>query len=354
MIFFNKYPSAIKIGKNSLNFYINGEQKNLALSSDAVSDSDIVNPQKYEKLVEDFIVTEKIRKQKFILILSEEIVFQKSIPPEDSKILDERLTDFVSMIPLESEKLVKKSIQVGDNIQLFAVNKYLFEKIIIILEKFNFEVVAVVPLSLFSSDNEINQDLIKNIFKETELFKKANFLSDDFTQNNTNQNKMIFAVMLFLLMIILIMGFLLISTYTNLSLPFLSLKKETKLTQVVLKTSPSISTESATDRDSTQSAALDKDQLKATILNGTGIAGQAAKIKDLLIELGLSKIETGNAEETEITDTVVMFSHAVAANLQDEIIDLLKENFASVSAQENSASPSADILITTGKPKSTP
>lgn len=67
-----------------------------------------------------------------------------------------------------------------------------------------------------------------------------------------------------------------------------------------MEASPSsVSTRSAEENISTDSATLDKNQLNVTVLNGTGIAGQAAKIKDFLIELGYSKIETGNAEEAE-------------------------------------------------------
>lgn len=355
MIFFNKYPSAIYIKKNSLTFYTGDEEKNLELPVDIATDSDIINPQKYEKLVEDFIITEKIKKQQFILVLSEEIVFQKSVPPEDIKIADERLADFVSMIPLEGEKLVKKSVQVEGSIQLFAVNKHLFEKIIEILEKLRFEVVAVVPLSLFSSDNDFSKDTIKNIYKENELLKKANFLSDDSTHGNAGQSKMAFVVILFLIIVVLIMGTFLASAYFKLPLPFLPLEREAKLTKTALKGSPApIGTESATLKDSTQSATLEKEKLKITVLNGTGIAGQASKIKDLLIEIGLSKIETGNAEGANAEETVVVFLPTVANSVREEIISVLKEQFATVSAQEEDVASGTDILITTGKPAATP
>ena len=111
MVFFNQYSALIYIKKNSLIFYIGDEEKSLELPADTVSDSDIINLEKYEKFIEDFIVAEKITRQKVILVLSGEIVFQKSVPDEDLKIMDERMADFTSMIPLESEKLVKKSIK---------------------------------------------------------------------------------------------------------------------------------------------------------------------------------------------------------------------------------------------------
>ena len=96
---------------------------------------------------------------------------------------------------------------------------------------------------------------------------------------------------------------------------------------------------------------IEREGVKIQVLNGTGIAGQAAKVKDLLTELGLSKIETGNAEGAKATDTVVVFSPAVAGDLSEEIITLLKENFDNVSAQEADNSSEIDVLIATGKAK---
>ena len=102
MIFFEKYPSAIYIQKNSLSFYINGEEKHLEFPEDTVSEEDIINPAKYSKLIADFITAENIKSQRVLLVLSEEIIFKKLIPATDLKLLDEKLADFTEMIPLES------------------------------------------------------------------------------------------------------------------------------------------------------------------------------------------------------------------------------------------------------------
>lgn len=355
MFFSSRYPVAIYIQKKALDFYVEGNQKHLEFPIDAVLDGDIINPAKYEKLIEDFITAENIKKQPAILVLAEEILFEKTIPLGDIKLLDERIADFTGMIPVESGKLTKKSVELENNIKLFAANKDLFEKIMEILGKSGFEVLAVVPLSLYSADNELSEEAIKKIYQDKQFLKKTNFLSDGFAHENTGQNRIILTIILFLLVIISIMGFLLIGPYLKLPLPFFPLKKEVKLTQVDLKTSPApVGTESAALKDSTQSATLDKAQLKVTVLNGTGIAGQAAKAKNLLTGLGLLKIETGNAQGAYAEDTVVVFSPQVANDLQEEIINLLQENFNNVSTQKEASSSGTDILITTGKPKPAP
>lgn len=358
MFSFSKSPAVIYIQKSSLDFHINGEEKHLEFPPDTVSDSDIINFEKYQKLIEDLISAEKIKKQKVILLLSGEIIYQKAVPEIDKKILDERIADFTGIIPIEREKLFRKSIELEGNIQILAINKNLFEKIIEILERLKFEVLAVVPLTAYSPDNSIDQGLLKKVYTDQKMLKIVNFLSNSSSANETSPGSKNFTIMVFLSVVIFISGFILVSIYFKLPIPFID--KEKGLLKTPLKNLPSTGTDSARLKDSTESAGLktstqsgvlDKEKLKVMILNGTGIAGQAGKIKNLLIEQGFSKIETDNAEGAQAENTVVAFSTAVSEDLRENIVNLLEGSFDQVSSQDNSASPSADILITTGKQK---
>lgn len=352
MFFSSRYPAAIYIQKKALDFYVEGNQKHLEFPADTVLDGDIINPAKYEKLIEDFITAENIKKQPAILVLAEEILFEKTIPSEDIKLLDERLADFAGMVPVESEKLSKKSVKSENNTHLFVVNKQIFEKLTVILNESGFEVLAVVPLALYSSEDALDEGLVKKIYKDKELLKNSNFLNDSSTNDNTSSSKKDLFIIAFLLVVIFILGFILASIYLKLPLPFLS--KETKSAVAPKISSTPVSTASATLKISSQSAVLETDQIKAMVLNGTGIAGQAAKIKDLLITLGILKIETDNVEGVSVKETAVIFSPLISSDLRKKITALLEENFDSVTVQSNSASESADILITTGKPKAAP
>lgn len=346
MLFSENLPLAIYIKKNSLGFYFNQKEEYLEFSSDTVKDTDIINPNQYEKLVQDFLVTNNLKRQKALLVLSEGIVFQKIIPFTDIKMLEEEFANFVEMVPIESENLRKKYVKIDGNIYLFAINKWLIEKLIEILKKLNWDIMTVVPLTLFTDEDILNVELIKKIISNKQLIKKADFLTDAspvISSSGINKKILIFLLIL-LLIIIFLSGALLIRNY------FIN---KNKLAQSLSKTLPPLSTatDSANPKIATQPATLSKGQLSVTVLNGTGIAGQATKVKNLLIELGLTKIETDNAEGANAEDTVVIFSSGVPDSLQEEVINLLKERFDNVSTQKNISSPSADILITTGKPK---
>lgn len=357
MIFASKHPGAIYIQKKSLDFYVEGEKKHLEFPAETVSDEGIIDPAGYEKIIEDFIVAGNIKKQQMMLILSEEVLFEKSIPLSDVKLTDEKLADFTEMIPVENEKLVKKSIRLDENIQFFALNKQLFEKIVEILDRSGFEVLAIVPLILYSPDNTLDENLIKKICQDKQLLKKADFLSNNLSADNTSKSKKFLAIIMLLVLIIFILSFLLAGAYFKLPLPYF--KKAVKPTPIIkkatLKTSPvPAATESAAPKISTRSAVLSRDKLRVSVLNGTGIAGQAVKVKDLLSGLGLSEIATDNAQGAYTKETVVIFSPAVADDLQEEITSALAKSFETVSSQKSIASQSADIIITTGKPKNSP
>lgn len=345
MFLFDKPPTVIFIKKNSLTFYLDQKELHLEFPVAVVKDADIANPSQYEKLVEEFLTANNIKKQKAILVLSEEIVFQKIIPFTDQKMLDEESTRFSEMIPVERENLREKTLQVDSNIHLFALNKWLIEKLIEILKKQGWEITAAVPLTLFTEEKALNADIIKKLIVNKQLIKRADCLTDvssPLSYRTPSNKKNITILLILILVIIFAAGALFFRNY------FIS---KNKLKQDTTKASPvNVATESAESKVATETATLSKDQLNVTVLNGTSIAGEAAKVKDLLIELGLSQIETGNAEGAAAKETVAVFSSKVATELRQEIISVLEENFASVSAQVSDLEDS-DILITTGAPK---
>lgn len=347
MAFFDKYPSAIFIRKNSFSFYINGEEKRLDFPEDTISNGDIVSAEKYEKLIADFVITEKIFKQNFLMVLSGEIIFEKTISSLDIKILDEKFAEFLDIIPMDSEKLVKKSINIEDNIHLVAVNKNLFEKAIETLEALNFEIMAVVPITLYSEDDDFGIELIKKIHDDKTLLHNANFLGNSFMEAREGGNKKNLAIKIGLILFIFVLGVIIIELYFRFS--FLQSKKSSAPT---VKTTETIESSKLADlKTASPSAILTKDEIGVSILNGTGIAGQAGKIKDLLISLGFSTIETGNTEREDVKDTIVEFTPQITESLQEEVLILLKENFENTVTRIKEASAGAGIIITTGNPK---
>lgn len=350
MIIFGRFPAVIYIKKSSLDFFLDKNEAHLEFPPDTVKDSDIIDSVKYQKLVEDFLTANKLTKQKVLFILSEEVFFQKVIPFTDEKMLDEEFLSFISMLPIESEKLRKKYLKLDGDVYFFGINKWVIEKLIEILSKLSWEVIAAVPVSLFTDEKVLNQQTIKNIFSNRQLIKVSDFLSDKASTLNSKASNAVVYSAISILIVLLSLIFFYFSQ--DILFPMKQVNISHKLTEKVSTNSASLSaTDSAKTKPATESAAIDKSKLKVKVLNGTGIAGQAATVRDSLVELGWSEIETGNAEGASSDTTVVIFSSNVSEDLRKEIIDALEENFEDVSVQDDSDLQEFNILITTGKAK---
>jgi hypothetical protein len=93
-----------------------------------------------------------------------------------------------------------------------------------------------------------------------------------------------------------------------------------------------------------------KSDLKVSVQNGTGTAGQAGKVKALLEGIEYTEIEIDNADSSDHEKTEVVFSSKVSEKQQQEIKDLLLESFSAVTTSIDPAA-STDIVVITGAAK---
>lgn len=95
--------------------------------------------------------------------------------------------------------------------------------------------------------------------------------------------------------------------------------------------------------------AVDVSQYSVQILNGSGVAGEAGKVNDLLVSAGFSKADTGNADNYDYTDSQIQLK----ANTPDAVFDAVKgalsEEYTIVKSSDNLAEDSEyDIVIIVG------
>lgn len=93
-------------------------------------------------------------------------------------------------------------------------------------------------------------------------------------------------------------------------------------------------------------AAVSKGSLKVQVLNGTGVAGEAAFLQTKLKNLGYTNVDTGNATETTTTTTVA-FGSSVSQDVITEITALLKKTYTNV-VTSSTAPDGFDIQVTVG------
>lgn len=132
-------------------------------------------------------------------------------------------------------------------------------------------------------------------------------------------------------------------TYKNIASKNSDISKENKFTPAptTLTFSPTPSVE--------QSSEIDKSTYTISILNGSGIAGRATKLEDLLKDNGFNVVKTGNAETFDYENTEVLFKENVSPEFilpLDKLLKTLYDFSIGIILEEEYHS---DILIIVGK-----
>lgn len=153
---------------------------------------------------------------------------------------------------------------------------------------------------------------------------------------NTNQTFPVKKLIIILTFSILIVSFLIIGKY------FLSKQQETNQLNPISSITPtSIPTSAPT---------INFDSLKIQVLNGSGVAGEAVKVTDLLSQNKFKVTKTGNASNFNFLETQIETTKSISPQIVDLLIKSLeKEYISTVSATKLNDLNEYDIVITTGK-----
>jgi hypothetical protein len=99
-------------------------------------------------------------------------------------------------------------------------------------------------------------------------------------------------------------------------------------------------------------AALNKKDIKVTVLNGTGIPGEAAYLQGVLKSMGFTQIDTTNSDTSDASNTVITYNYQIPQANIDELTNKLKDIYKGVDAKSSRTLDTNVIQITTGFRKS--
>lgn len=89
------------------------------------------------------------------------------------------------------------------------------------------------------------------------------------------------------------------------------------------------------------------------VLNGSGITGEAAKVKDALEGKGFTVASVGNAATSDYTKTVLSAKDDIAEAFLNELIKSLQDQYSVNSVVEDApSSQTADVVVTVGSDSS--
>ena len=93
--------------------------------------------------------------------------------------------------------------------------------------------------------------------------------------------------------------------------------------------------------------AIDRNEIRIKVLNGSGIRGKASDVKNVLIENGYQEILTGNADNFDYEQTEIQIGESASQSAQLVISDL-KNSVSDPLVSDLTEDSSADIIIIVG------
>lgn len=189
----------------------------------------------------------------------------------------------------------------------------------------------------------IAESVEKSVEVQEELAKVAG--SDDFIpldKNSTGPKPLLIIIPGVLLLGALLGGIVFYQSSVNTQKNI----KDAELTETPIPTEATEMVET-----STPSATLDLTKYKVAILNGSGIGGEAGKVKTILTDAKFVVSTTGNASTYDYTKTIVKAKSTVDAAFVSKLVDTLGAVYVVDKAQTLSTSSTSDVQVVVGTSK---
>jgi hypothetical protein len=150
-MFSSKPAIVIVLRLKSIEFY-NGkeaEKEILQFPPKVLKKDEIVDWEKFELFIEEFIARNSLRKQHAIMVLGKDILFEKTIPLGDAEKEKTEEAKFFKSIPFDEKDIVTKRLKDDDKIYLVSTHKDFYQSVKYTLEKFGWTIEQVVPMTMF-------------------------------------------------------------------------------------------------------------------------------------------------------------------------------------------------------------
>lgn len=228
-----------------------------------VTGQEVVDKVRAEKAVSDWIWNELKGHIKSVTVsIHEDLIFRKSVPEKE-------IEPFLAEIPIDPEKMAKSITQNGDLREVAVMNQDLLDLVTKGLATAKIKVTEVEPK--FSA-NKLDNPAERN---SSETGSKRPLLS--------------VGLGVVLIGVLGVMGIVI-------------WKSKQAATPLILEpVSPEISTTELTPTTIVDEEKAEAKTLKILVLNGSGVTGKAAEVKDFLLDLGYVDVAVGNAESDQAT-----------------------------------------------------
>lgn len=362
----------MRFTKNQIVFYLSrtelriitpkGEVSSLALPTNLVDHLEVLDPAGYSEWLKNEIETLALPKHRGVILLSESILFYTEVAPNTTN-LDTQTNAFLALVPWEPNQLQSLLISTESGTTLYVANQALYLPLIMAAKAQEIEIETVIPVPALTglvepalAEPQTIQDSLareaKQIgsFYESSLPKMVPSIAEKPVPTVGTSKRIYLGLGILIILVLAIFGVL----YSQKPLSVETLQTPTP---IATPSSPPASSQPDSNSETpslalptASASAVQKGDLTVRIFNGSGIKGQAALVERALQEAGFIEITVGNADRDDLDDTEVTLSPRVSKTIQAELLTVLENLVDQVGIEVAEGSPSADIVIITGKP----
>lgn len=315
----------------------------LQLPAAVIRDLEITSQTALETLIHAFVVNQKLTPTDLILVLSQEVYFEKDIGKCDGEEQEKLIQQFVDTVPFTTTS--EKVFQIRGSCRLVVINRTLYDAFKTAFEKEKFPVVAVVPELVLPSigiKETLNADSCRVIAKKLPALEEQSFLErperSEGSGGRTGQFFLEHRVMLMILLMILV-GW-------GGTMTALMLRKPQPVSPVEMPIPTITIVPTAEPTEPVATLEASPEEFSIRILNASRRAGLAAALAQELVPHGFTQIETENSQ-TASEQTTIVFAPSVPDGTRKLIYRVIQESYPGAEVGIDTQQ-GADITITIG------
>lgn len=315
----------------------------LQLPQEVIRDLEITSQTALETLIHTFVVREKLTPTSLILVLSQEVYFEKDIGKSDGEEKEKLVQQFVDTVPFTTTS--EKVFQIRGSYKLVVINRALYDAFKTAFEKEKFPVSAAIPelvLPGIGVKGALSADSCRVIAKKLPALEEQSFLEspesaaapDGKIRQFFSEHRVVFAIL-----------FVILVGWSGVMAVLIRRQPQPATPpEMPSPTDTPAPTPTTTEPVATPSAS--PEELMIRILNASRRAGLAAALAEQLSPFGFTKIETANSQ-TAAEKTTVVFSPSVPDGTRKLLLQVLQKSYPSAEVG-NDTQQDADVVITIG------
>lgn len=329
-----------------------GPQLSAALTLDLpptlVFDLEVVDPEGVNTLLLNFVEQNKIFASEIIIITSEAVYYQQDGSTLNDLSERKKQTDqFLATVPFKN--LISKDYTTGTSTKSVALNKDFYEPIVRFFEKSNFNVVAILPLFIIERFHltltAFSSKEAKEIFQKYKLLESYSLItaqdikksvSTPIHHQKQDQGRTLILLSVFLLLIIILLGFVFLR-------PMLMKNSSTK----VIQPTALVPTTAPTQTPTPTITYLATENIRIKVINSSGTANQAAKLKQNLSVLDVKEITTASAPNLSAAKNKITYNLSVSPEILEKINTIVDNLVGPSTLTQSPDLVDVDIQITT-------